>query len=102
MRKRITERQLEMLIYNINLASNNPVETYTKDENGRFKSNIGNYHLGFCYGGVELLQIADNSGSVNTPLYTGVTTKREMYGILRAFLAGLKFENSDISEGRKL
>lgn len=90
MSNRITESMLEKLVDLINDASNTPKETYTKDESGKYKSNIGNYHLGFAYGGVQLQKIVNNGGGITTPLYTGYTTKKELYLVLRSFLTGLE------------
>jgi len=90
MSKRITESMLESVVNLINEAANTPKETYTKDESGKYKSNIGNYHLGYAYGGVQLQKIVNNGGGITTPLYTGYTTKRELYTVLNSFLAGLE------------
>lgn len=87
---RVTQQMLESVVSLINDASNTPKETYTRDANGKFKSNIGNYHLSYAYGGVELQQIVNEGGGVSTPLYTGHTTKKELYLAMRSFLTGLE------------
>jgi|TARA_R110000824_G_scaffold388680_2_gene584329 hypothetical protein len=92
MTNRITESMLENLVYQINDSSNTPKEPYTKDENGKHKSNIGNYHLGFAYGGVELHQMVNDGGGITTPLSTGYTTKKELYLALRSFLTGMELK----------
>ena len=86
---RIKEADLENLVNSINDKANTPKETYTKDEHGKYKSNVGNYHLSFAYGGVQLHQIVNESGGIRQPLFTGYTTKKELFLALRSFLIGL-------------
>mgnify|MGYP003625220898 CR=1 FL=1 len=90
MSNRITVAMLENVINSINDISKTPRKTYTKDKNGKYKSNIGNYHLSCAYGGFQLHKIVNNGGGISTPLYTGYTTKKELYLVLRSFLTGLE------------
>tara|TARA_R100000995_G_C3412442_1_gene90020 strand:+ start:307 stop:585 length:279 start_codon:yes stop_codon:yes gene_type:complete len=89
---RINKKELEYLVDQINTDTNNPLEPYTKDKEGKFKSNPGNYHLGFAYGGVKLLQMVNEGGGVRDHLHTGYTTKRKLYVALNSFLSGINHE----------
>lgn len=51
MSERITESNLKALVRRINEATGAAIEPYTKQADGRYKANIGNYHLDIAYGG---------------------------------------------------
>ena len=95
MTNRVTEKQLEYKVKLINQAVNAPLEPYTKNEQGQFKSNIGNYHLSHAYGGVQLHKMCNDGGGVSTPLNTGYITKRELYTALNSFLTGLEIKREE-------
>lgn len=48
---RIRLADLEFLVERINIITGNNTESYTKDENGKYTANIGNYYLSGAYGG---------------------------------------------------
>ena len=98
MTNRVTEKQLEYKVKLINQAVNAPLEPYTKNEQGQFKSKIGNYHLSHAYGGVQLHKMCNDGGGVSTPLNTGYTTKRELYTALDSFLTGLEIKREEHNE----
>ena len=90
MANRITDKDLENVVARINRITNSPLEAYTKDENGKFRANTGNYHLSYAYGGVELQRMHNEAGGVTTPLNTGHVTKRELYNLMQAYINGLQ------------
>ena len=94
MTNRVTEKQLEYKVKLINQLTNSPLEPYTKNDQGQYKSNVGNYHLSYAYGGVQLHKMCNNGGGVSTPLNTGYTTKRELYTALNSFIVGLEAKNN--------
>ena len=81
--EKITEKQLRAIVERINRVTGSPMEPYT---NG--KANIGNYHLSFAYGGVELDRMV--RGGVTCPLGGGHVPKRELAERMWAYLAGLE------------
>jgi hypothetical protein len=87
---RITDRDLEAVVKRINLITNSPIESYVKNENGKFQAQIGNYHLSYAYGGVSLHRMDNEAGGVTTPLNCGHITKRELYNLMQAFINGLQ------------
>ena len=89
---RVTEKQLEYKVKLINEITNSPLEPYTKNDEGKYKSNIGNYHLSHAYGGVQLHKMCNDGGGISTPLNTGYTTKKELYVALNSFLIGLEIK----------
>lgn len=87
--ERITQKDLEVLTGRINKATKSPMTSYTKDNpTGRFRGNIGNYHLDYAYGGVMLVRMSNQSGGIETISAGGYGTKRELYNWMRAFLSG--------------
>jgi hypothetical protein len=91
--QRITEKQLESLVQWVNELTNSPPTSYTRTEDGKLTANIGNYHLYFAYGGVNLHRMTNTGGGVNTPLGEGTRTKRELFNQLHAFINGLRAKN---------
>lgn len=90
---RITQKDLEAVVKRINLITNSPLESYVKDANGKFKAQVGNYHLSGAYGGVSLHRMDNESGGVTTPLNCGYVTKKELYNLMQAFINGLQTKN---------
>lgn len=84
---RINEKMLESLCDSINTIKNTPITPYSRD-NGKFKANIGNYHLYFAYGSVALHKMTNEGGGVSEIF--GLTTKRDLYNQLHAFLKGAR------------
>ena len=88
---RITNRDLELMVNQLNAITDSPLETYSRNqENTRSIANVGNFHISSAYGGVALHRISNPSGSVSTPLGLGHVTKRELYDSMSAFLAGIE------------
>lgn len=90
MTNRITQKDLEHLVRRINETLNRPTDRYSKDETtGRYKSNIGNFHLSYAYGGAALEETKSDGGGVRRVSTGGYGTKRELYIWMSAYLAGL-------------
>lgn len=90
MRSKITEKQLQYLVDEINRATGSPMVPWSHNEPGPgHHANIGNYHLSFAYGGVCLNRMMNEHGGVNCPLGMGHGPKRELYEKMRAFLDGM-------------
>jgi hypothetical protein len=83
--QRITETHLQAKIDRLNRVTGSPAEPYTDG-----KANIGNYHLSHAYGGVCLHRMHNSGGGVSSPLSTGHVSKRELAGLLSAFIAGIE------------
>lgn len=90
MSNRVTEKQLQAIVDRINRMMGTPMATYTKDAEGRYRANVGNYHLDFAYGGVKLAQIASDGGGTHDVLRIGYVTKRELESALFSFIAGIE------------
>jgi len=86
---RTSIKTLEALCDWINEATNSPKTPYTRVD-GRMKGNVGNYHLSQAYGGVCVHLMANESGGVSTPIWSGHIPKREAESQMRAFLRGLE------------
>lgn len=85
---RITQKDLEYQVDRINEVTGSPKTSYTKETDGTFHANIGNYHLDYAYGGVKLHRMVNPGGGVTEISNGGYGTKRELWEWMRAFLAG--------------
>jgi len=90
MSDQITNKQLEYLVERINALTGSPKTSWTRNEDGSLKANVGNYHLSGAYGGVCLHRHVNEGGGVTTPLVEGHVPKRDLYVRLRAFVQGLE------------
>lgn len=81
---RITENHLQAIVDRLNRITGSPAAPYIDG-----KAQIGNYHLSHAYGGVCLHRIHNEGGGVSSPLSTGHITRRELAGLLHAFIAGI-------------
>lgn len=82
---RITDKHLQARIDYLNRITGSPASPYVGNV-----AQIGNYHLSHAYGGVALHRMFNNSGGVTEPLCTGHIPKRELMGLLSAFIAGIE------------
>jgi hypothetical protein len=89
MTDRITTKQLERVVAQINSELGVPNEPYAdaRDERGGLIANVGNVHLAGAYSGTRLEQMCDGGGSRDF-LSTGYATKRAVYDVAQAWLAG--------------
>jgi len=93
MSARITRQQLEAVVTRINVITGNRTNPYTKGEDGKFRANVGCYHLDGAYGGWALYRMNCESGSVNDIFQMGHVSKLDLYRALHAFLAGIEAKN---------
>ena len=82
---RITEAMLDARAARLNKITGSPAEPYT---NG--KANVGNYHISHAYGGVCLHRMHNEGGGVSCPIIGGHVTKRELLGLIDAYINGIE------------
>ena len=83
----VKQKDLEKMVSLINTLTESPKKPYSKDENGEFQANLGNYHLDFAYGGVRLCRMTESGGS---PDISDRHTKKELKIFLSGFLSALR------------
>ena len=86
---RITEKQLQAVVDRLNRITGSPLEPYAK-VGGAYAAQVGNYHLSHAYGGVCLHRMHNEGGGVSSPLSTGHVSKRELLGLLYAYVNGIE------------
>lgn len=84
--QRITQKMLEARCEYLNKLTNNPA-TY-RDDSGVI--NVGHYYISGAYGGVNLVQVVNNSGGCRDVISYGHIPKRELYGLINAYIAGIE------------
>jgi hypothetical protein len=87
---RITLQDIENGLSRLNHMAGTPQTPYTKNADGKFKANIGNYHLSQAYGGCCVHQMLSDGGGITTPITHGHVPKRECYETLHAFINGFE------------
>jgi hypothetical protein len=89
---RITRKHLQPAIDRLNRETNSPASPWARrDEDGRRRANIGNYHLSQAYGGFSLHRMVNESGGVSDVFSCGHVPARDLYNQLHAFLRGIEF-----------
>ena len=96
MSNRITEKQLQAVVDRLNRLTGSPAVPYTK-EGDRYVAQIGCYHLSHAYGGVCLHRMFNDGGGVTSPLSTGHVSKRELLGLLHAFVNGIETAQQEVT-----
>lgn len=88
---RINKQDLDNVVERINITLGMSLEPYTKQSDGSYKPNSGNYHLDWAYGGVSLAQMSSTEGCTGTrDIISGFGTKSELYYKMHAFLKGIE------------
>ena len=88
--ERITKDDLERRVAYLNRITGSPAESYTRDDDGKYRANIGNYHLCGDYGGWQLHRMQTDGGGITDVLGGGYQSKRELYNRLNAFIQGIE------------
>lgn len=89
MATRITLANLEAVVARINRITGSPLHSGGVVD-GRYRANIGNYHLDQAYGGVALYRMVNEGGGCSDVLRIGRVSKRELEAAMHAFIAGLE------------
>tara|TARA_R110000796_G_C14391534_1_gene416502 strand:- start:463 stop:732 length:270 start_codon:yes stop_codon:yes gene_type:complete len=76
---------LNILVTRINDLVGASEEPYTNR-----KANIGNYHLDWAYGGVQLHRMSNERGAIRVISHDGYSTKPKMDSCLRHIITGLE------------
>lgn len=88
MSNNITLANLEAVVARINRVTNSPEKQYSYDADNRLIANPGNYHLDAAYGGYSLARMSNGGGASSDVLNSGKCSKRQLYDLMFAFLAG--------------
>ena len=88
---RITVNMLERRVSFINELLDRSDEPYSKDSDGNYHPNAGNYHLSGAYGGYALHEMSHIPGctGVSDVFSCGHVSKRELYNRINAFIDGI-------------
>lgn len=89
MTQRITQKDLQAVVDRINRETNNPQTTWIK-EDGKNKSQYGNYHIDSAYSGYQLVRVVNPHGGVENVLNCGFVSKRELYDLMHAYIQGIE------------
>lgn len=87
---RITIKTLKQNADMLNRMTGNLAEPYSKNADGRYVANIGNYHISQAYGGFALHQMVSAGGGVIDIFNRGHMPARELHGLIWAYVRGLE------------
>lgn len=85
----ITQKDLQAVADRINRVAATPLTYSDNQPDGKFKSNIGNYHLSGAYSGFQLVQTVNEAGGIRSITH-GFLPKREVYNMMQAYCLGLE------------
>lgn len=88
MAQRITRAFLEAKARTINGMMGAPLES-SRLVDGKYVSNVGNYHISGAYGGYALHRMSNEAGGVSDVFSSGHIPARELAGLMSAYTAGL-------------
>ena len=94
MSQRITVAYLQAVIGRINRAMCSPTDPYIKGEDGRYRGQVGCYHLSRAYGGFCLHQMVTDGGGVSDVFRCGHVPARDLANRMHAFLDGIEAQTA--------
>lgn len=86
---RISIKDLELRISYLNRITGSP-ETYSTPNEGKFKANIGHYHLDRAYGGCALHRVDNESGGVDDISRIGYASRKDLYNWINTYISGIQ------------
>lgn len=88
MSTRITRSFLEAKAATINSMRGAPAEP-SRMVDGKYRANVGNYHISGAYGGYCLHRMSNESGGVSDVFSVGHIPARQLAALMSAYTAGL-------------
>ena len=88
---RITIKDLNAVCERLNRITGSPLVGYVKGEDGKYQSQVGNFHISQAYGGYSLCRMANEAGGVSDVFYSGHVSARDLYNQMQAFIRGIEF-----------
>jgi hypothetical protein len=90
MTNRITIKTLHQNACMLNSMTNNNADSYSRNTDGRYVANLGNYHISQAYGGYALHQMVNSDGGIADVFGRGHMPARDLHGLIWAYMLGLK------------
>ncbi len=88
MTTRTTRAHLDAKARTLNGMTKSPVEP-SRMVDGKYRANVGNYHISGAYGGYCLHRMSTEGGGVSDVFDCGHISARELAGLMSAYMAGL-------------
>jgi len=92
---RVTMQDLENRVERLNVLTNSPLETYVRLDD-RNIAQIGNFNIYGAYVKFGLHRITNEGGGCTSMHINGLHSKRELYDLLGAFIAGIEFAKGKV------
>lgn len=91
---RITIKDLKAVCERLNRITGSPLAGYVKGEDGKYQSQVGNFHISQAYGGYSLHRMMNEAGGVSDVFYSGHVPARDLYNQMHAFIRGIEFNKA--------
>jgi hypothetical protein len=88
MTNRINRAHLEAKAATINRMTNSPLES-SRMVDGKYRANVGNYHISGAYGGYCLHRMSNEAGGCSDVFNCGHITAKNLAALMSAYTAGL-------------
>ena len=85
----ITKKMLQGKIDLLNELTGSALNRFEMVD-GKYRSQIGNYHLSMQYVGYALYRKVNEGGGINDIFSRGHGTKRELYALICAYISGIE------------
>jgi hypothetical protein len=95
---RTTIKHLRPLVDRLNRTAGHPLEPWSRGEDGKLRSNIGNFHIDQAYGGFSLHQMLSEDGAIRDVFRIGYVSARALYDQMHAFLRGIEYATNKEEE----
>ena len=86
--ERITRKHLDHVVDAINTLQGIPLKPWSRVDD-KLVPTAWNYHIGGAYGEWRLEQHGSSGSGIRDVFQVGYVPKRELHGLLRAYLSGL-------------
>jgi hypothetical protein len=88
MSNRITRAHLDAKAATLNNMTKSPADPSSM-VNGKYRANVGNYHISGAYGGYCLHRMATEGGGVSDVFDCGHITAKQLAALMSAYMSGL-------------
>jgi hypothetical protein len=85
------KKDIQPAVDRLNRIMGKPPQPYVRGEDGRYRAQIGNYHIDQSYGAYALVQMVNEASGVRDVL-GGRFSKRELYHNIHSYIRGIEAE----------
>ncbi len=96
MSNRISYQDLKNLATVLNKKLDRPTEYAYLDEEGKYRSSVGHFHINAQNGGYELVETTSLGGGTRDVSTGGLIGKKELYYQIHGILKGIRYGKGEL------